>query len=744
MRFVKKILVICTFALLAASCVIDVEDELSSSSSSSSSSSGSSSSGKTTISTAESESSGAAYSFDQAIYIDVSGKYGTAEDSITASITAASSSSDAASVLNDGDKVYYTMYNGSSNGVIRVDLSDVTKKTAVYLSGTMTSGGVKIQTSTSYETGVYLNGVSITSSNFPCLAMTKKGAVSVFLVDGTTNTLTDGRVYGTGYGEEYSTSSGTYTDEDGNTKSCTVVKSAVQNGADSKGTLYAKGDMTISGGGSLTITQGYKNCIASNSILTIEDGNFTLTSTGKSGLFGDQGVYVNGGTIGFTGTGEVSSSKNHKAHGINTDDDTYSDSFISISGGNLTFSTKYGKGITAPVVSISGGTHSITVTGPTSKVLSTSATYYTADGESTSGTVSFAPQGIDGGTVAVSGGTTTITAPWSGINSDGNIEVSGGSVDITTSASGTYDSSESDYTAPSCLKADGDIVVTGGTVTGTNSGNGGKGIKAGGKYTQSDGTVNVTATGSNLGGSSSSSTSNRPGASSSSSSSSASASAKGVKVTGAISVSGGKLYAKSSSNEAIESKSTITITGGEVFGYSTGDDAINASSTFTISGGYVCGYSNANDGLDANGNMYIKGGVVYAVCTSTPEVALDANTEGGYKLYIQGGTVITIGPIESGASLTQSCYKASSWSANTNYGLTVGSTTYVFKTPSSTSGYGSGIIVSGSSTPTLTKSATTGGTSYFDGLLYAGGTKGSTSVSLSSYSSSSSSSFGGR
>ena len=638
MKYMKKILTICTFALLFSSCVIDVEDELSSSSSSSSSSSGSSSSGKTTISTSESESSGAAYSFDQAIYIDVSGKYGTAEDSITASITAASSSSDAASVLNDGDKVYYTMYNGSSNGVIRVDLSDVTKKTAVYLSGTMTSGG-----------------------------------------------------------------------------------------------------------GSLTITQGYKNCIASNSILTIEDGNFTLTSTGKSGLFGDQGVYVNGGTIGFTGTGEVSSSKNHKAHGINTDDDTYSDSFISISGGNLTFSTKYGKGITAPVVSISGGTHSITVTGPTSKVLSTSATYYTADGESTSGTVSFAPQGIDGGTVAVSGGTTTITAPWSGINSDGNIEVSGGSLDITTSASGTYDSSESDYTAPSCLKADGDIVVTGGTVTGTNSGNGGKGIKAGGKYTQSDGTVNVTATGSNLGSTSSSSTSNRPGSSSSSSSSSsASASAKGVKVTGAISVSGGKIYAKSSSNEAIESKSTITITGGEVFGYSTGDDAINASSTFTISGGYVCGYSNANDGLDANGNMYIKGGVVYAVCTSTPEVALDANTEGGYKLYIQGGTVITIGPIESGASLTQSCYKTtSSWSANTNYGLTVGNTTYVFKTPSSTSGYGSGIIVSGSSTPTLTKSATTGGTSYFDGHLYAGGTKGST-VSLSSYSSSSSSSFGGR
>lgn len=547
--------------------------------------------------------------------------------------------------------------------------------------------------------------------------MTKKGAVSVFLVDGTANTLTDGRQYGTCYDE------------------------------DSKGTLYAKGDMTISGGGSLSVTQGYKNCIASNSILTIEDGNYTLTSTGKSGLFGDMGVYVKDGTIDFDGTGEVSSSKNHKAHGINTDDDTYSDSFISISGGTNTFRTKYGKGMTAPVVTISGGTNTITVTSPTSKVLSTSSTYYTADGVSTTETVSFAPHGIDGGNVYVSGGTTTITAPWSGINSDGNVTISDGTVEITTSANGVYDSSESDYTAPSCIKADGNIVVSGGTVIGTNSGNGGKGIKAGGKYTQSNGFVNLSATGSNL-GSSSSSSSNQPGrpgsSGSTNSSSSASASAKGLKAAGAINVSGGKLYAKSSNNEAVESKSTITITGGEVYGYSTGDDAINAASTFTIEGGYVCGYSSANDGLDANGNMYIKGGLVFAVCTKTPEVALDANTEGGYKLYISGGTVIAIGPIESGASLTQSCYKASSWSANTNYGLTVGSTTYTFKTPSTTSGYGSGIIVSASSTPTLTSGASAGSTTYFDEIVSVGGTKGSTSVSLSAYSGSSSSSPSGR
>lgn len=320
------------------------------------------------------------------------------------------------------------------------------------------------------------------------------------------------------------------------------------------------------------------------------------------------------------------------------------------------------------------------------------------------------------------------------IGTKGNLVIENGTYSLASTATPIYDSDEGDYNSPALINVDENIVVSGGTLTGTASGNYNKGIKCDGTYTQTDGSVNVSATGTT----SSSDETSRPGRASSSSSSYPSA--KGMRVEGAITISGGKLYASSKNDEGIESKSTITISGGEVYGYSTGDDAINSSGDMTISGGYVCGYSSANDGLDANGNMYIKGGLVYAVCTTTPEVALDANTEQSKTLYIQGGTIITLGPIESGASLSQNCYQASSWSANTNYGLTVGSTTYVFKTPSSTSGYGSGIIVSASSTPTLTSGASTsGGTSYFDGNVYVGGTAGSTNVSLSSYSSSSSS-----
>ena len=152
----------------------------------------------------------------------------------------------------------------------------------------------------------------------------------------------------------------------------------------------------------------------------------------------------------------------------------------------------------------------------------------------------------------------------------------------------------------------------------------------------------------------------------------------------------------------------------------------------TISGGYVYAHGQHNDGIDANGNCYIKGGTVYAICSGSPEVAIDANTEGGYKLYLTGGTVVAIGGLENGSQLSQSCYQSSSWSANTMYTLAAGNNTFSFKTPSSG---GSGLVVSSASQPSLQSGVSvSGGTSYFGGLAIVNGTVSSGStVSLSSY-----------
>ncbi|MBO7240551.1 MAG: hypothetical protein J6V23_08750, partial [Bacteroidaceae bacterium] len=149
--------------------------------------------------------------------------------------------------------------------------------------------------------------------------------------------------------------------------------------------------------------------------------------------------------------------------------------------------------------------------------------------------------------------------------------------------------------------------------------------------------------------------------------------------------------------------------------------------------GMVYARSTGNDGMDSNGNCYIKGGVVYAIGSSQPEVAIDANSEELKKLYVTGGTIIAIGGLESGSSLTQTCYQTSSWNRNTWYAMTVGNETIAFCTPASG---GSTLVVSGTSKPTLKSGITVnGGTEIFNGNGFVEAViSGGSSVTLSSYS----------
>ena len=344
--------------------------------------------------------------------------------------------------------------------------------------------------------------------------------------------------------------------------------------------------------------------------------------------------------------------------------------------------------------------------------------------------------------VIVSGGNLDIQVSATGkkgMCSDTLVYFAGGVTTIaSTAAAGTVDG---ELTGAAGIKADLRFEITGGSLSVSCSGAGSKGITGDNVGYFKGGDVTVKVTGSNYG--SSSSGMGGPGGGFggpggggySGGSSSSSKSAKAIKFDGNLYFSGGSVYASASSHEAVEAKGIIDISGGTLHAYSK-DDAINSAGDMTISDGFVCGYSYGNDGLDANGNMYLKGGVVYAVGTSSPEVAIDANTEQNKKLYLTGGVVIAIGGLESGSSLSQATVTTTSWSKNTKCALYDGDDVLVsFQTPQSG---GSSLVIShpslsGGEKYTLASGvAFSGGTSYFDGLYISGATVsgGSKSTSL--------------
>ena len=304
-----------------------------------------------------------------------------------------------------------------------------------------------------------------------------------------------------------------------------------------------------------------------------------------------------------------------------------------------------------------------------------------------------------------------------GINCESNIIVNGGRTTVITTGGGTYDTEDNEAKGAACIKADSAFTINAGELWLKSTGSGGKGINVDTEANFTGGNVYIVTEGGQY------------------KSNNDTSSPKGIKADGNINISGGTIWVRTNgyNGEGIETKSTMNISGGEVASYAY-DDAINSKSDMTITGGYIYAQGKNNDGMDANGNIYIKGGLIYAICSGSPEVAIDANTEGGKKLYLTGGTVVAVGGLENGSSLSQACYQASSWSKNTWYTMTYDSNTFSFKTPSSG---GSGLVVSSAATPTLSSGTTiSGGSSVFGGIgIMSGTVSNGTSVSLSSYTS---------
>jgi hypothetical protein len=369
----------------------------------------------------------------------------------------------------------------------------------------------------------------------------------------------------------------------------------------------------------------------------------------------------------------------------------------------------------------------------------------------------------DSGNIYLEGGQITINTPGKaakGVKSEGDLIVKGGVIDITTTGHGKWDEEDVKTKAAACLGSDAKVVISGGTLTLTSTGSGGKGINCDAAFELSGGEVTIVTKGALYYHNGTTENINYTGNTDNVNSDYYSSS-KGVKADGAITISGGKISVSTAGKnaEGIESKTSILISAGEVT-VNSYDDGINVGgdgSDLIISGGYVYSRAMNNDGIDGNGNVYVKGGLVYAIGANSPEVAIDANSEEQKKLYVQGGTLIAVGGLESGAQISGgTCKQTTSFTADSWYALYNGSELVAaFKTPTasnSSSGGGPGgrpggggpgggsnkLVVYTSSTPALKSGVTvSGGTTYFDGAANIGGTvTGGSSVTLSDYTSS--------
>lgn len=535
--------------------------------------------------------------------------------------------------------------------------SDIANEITYVLSGSSSNGS--FYQDGSYKITLQLNGLNLTCVDSAAVNIQDGKRIAVELVEGTDNALAD------------------------------------VSGGSGKGAMMVNGHTEFKGEGALTLTGNVKHAFWGDEYVELKKtvGTITVASAVKDGFSINQYFEMKGGTVNISNVGD---------DGIQTDlsgDDTDEhNGEVIISGGNLTIanSAATSKGINAAShVTISGGTIDIQTSGATefntkklklqaSACISSDSTLTITGGTLTAKNIGVGGKGIKsdlalniaGGNIEVTTtgassfytydgvvydqkpnaiGTDTelnisngeITATVAGdaakaLKADLAINVTGGTVNATTSGNGVWDSVELKTKAASCLGSDGDINIDGGTLVLTSTGHGGKGISCDGTLTVNDGYITATTSGSAVVYNGSTLYNGNYSGNLDNIDSDYKSSAKGIKADSGLVINGGNLIVTSGTSEGIESKAEMTIAGGviEVNSY---DDCINSSSHMNIKGGKIFCNATNNDAIDSNGNLNISGGLIVAQGASGAECGIDANDEGGYHLYVTGGTIVGIG-----------------------------------------------------------------------------------------------------
>jgi hypothetical protein len=248
------------------------------------------------------------------------------------------------------------------------------------LTGTLTDGQVVVNAPADTDLTVILNGVRISSSTSAALAVMSDSDLTLVLADGTENFLTD------------------------------AAKYVLPAGADEpNGALFAKGDLTVTGGGALTIDAKFQHGIRGKDDVTIDGGILSITSIGDA-VNSNNDLIVNGGRISISAG----------------DDALHADTLLTINDGSINVERSY-EGVESEVITINGGTISVTSSNDAINVSAGTTTAATpgvrqAPGTTATGTAGTRMLTINGGYIVLN------ASNGDGLDSNGSITMTGGTV----------------------------------------------------------------------------------------------------------------------------------------------------------------------------------------------------------------------------------------------------------------------------------------------------------------------------
>ncbi|GAB7103120.1 carbohydrate-binding domain-containing protein [Streptomyces phaeofaciens JCM 4814] len=398
----------------------------------------------------------------------------------------------AASVAGEGADVDGSTVTITSGGTYRI-------------SGTLTDGRLVVDAADATVTLV-LDGARISSSKGAAVAATAVDRLVVVLADGSTNTLSD---------------AGSYAD-----------------GAEADAALFSAGDLTVAGGGTLTVKGNGNDGIVSKDGLVVASGTVTVTAA-DDGIRGKDYLVVEDGEITVTAGGD----------GLKADNEEDADAgYVSVEGGTLDL-TAGGDGVAAAT--------DLVVTGGRLTVGS-------GGGSGTRPADDISAKGLKSGIITVlEGGTVAVDASDDAVHSDGAVHLAGATVSAASGDDGVH--------------AEGDLVVDRGTVKVTRAS---EGIE-GGNIVVGGGSVSVVSSddGVNASGSSGSSAARGGGP----------GGGGGGESVGdyRLTVTGGTLLIDAE-GDGLDSNGTAEITGGTVVvngPQQGGNGALDVNGSFTVSGG---------------------------------------------------------------------------------------------------------------------------------------------------------------